>query len=109
MSRMYTERKRRGGVWLRLVEIDNIYKREIVGMGQYLEDTNNRFLLLVYHHENSKPPSTSLINTKVDYVNMLNIRIEHDQRWEEKTPKEKVRALNPKEKWNTLINGRDKK
>src|SRR5678816_863963 len=90
LSRMYTER-REGGMGL--VEIDYIYKREIVGLGQYLEGAKSKFLQWVYQHERCKPTTTSIIKKKTDYMNVNNIKVEQDQRWEEKTQKEKAKIL----------------
>src|SRR5678815_5840400 len=90
---MYTER-REGGMGL--MEIDYIYKREIIGLGQYLESAENKFLQWVHQHERGKPTTTSLIKKKTDYMNANNIRVEQGQRWEEKTQKEKTKILKDK-------------
>ncbi|KAL7634727.1 UNVERIFIED_CONTAM: hypothetical protein RMT77_015104 [Armadillidium vulgare] len=93
LSRMYTERKEGG---MGLVEIDCIYKREIIGLGQYLENTENKYLQWVHDHERIKPAISSLIKKKDDYLNMYQINVERSERWEEKTQKEKIRIVKDK-------------
>src|SRR5215469_9626870 len=90
LSRMHVDRKEGG---MGMIEIDLIYKREIVRLGEYLKMSEDRFLQWVHQHEQSMPSTISISKKKQDYLDSSEIRIPQNVQWEERTGKMKVKYL----------------
>ena len=65
ISRMYTKRTEGG---MGMTEIDAIYKKEIVGIGKYLETNQNIFMQWVLEHERNMPATISVTKKMNDYL-----------------------------------------
>ena len=90
LSRIYTERVEGG---MGMIELDQVYKKEIIGIGEYLEGATGKFIQWVYLHEMNKPDTTSIIKKKRDYLHSHNITTNQVQGWEEKILKFRMKYL----------------
>jgi len=93
LSRMYVDRSEGG---MGLIEMDNIYKREICGLGQYLEGSTSKYLEWILHHEQNKPATTSLTKKKRDFLEMYNISTEEEPGWGKKPARAKISFVKEK-------------
>ncbi|KAL7634034.1 UNVERIFIED_CONTAM: hypothetical protein RMT77_015359 [Armadillidium vulgare] len=90
LSRIYTERVEGG---MGMIELDQVYKKEIIGIGEYLEGATGKFIQWVYLHEMNKPDTTSIIKKKRDYLHSHNITTNQVQGWEEKILRFRMKYL----------------